>query len=351
MNKLLGFSRPNDFPIFSLRAKLSKKYGMFGKIPMWGGVRLHEFYPPLSTLFVRVFGLIGTLLVYLVLMSTVLYLNRDLIVSVLFLTSYFHLYSMFLAGRLSEHLGYCFVALAFFSANSVISGICLGLAGLCYPVPLMVGTLLLVFKLDGIALLIAFIVCGWWYIPFFLKKNRITFLSEKRADKFLGLYLMQWSSMFNLVIFLCAPEWTIITIWFLFWFLPIQFKYGVIPIGPVSLKYIFYRPARLLFKFIGPFFAKDLIEKFPRIKDIKESPIIIKQPNLAPNILNTTDEISGSLAVWIWACACYLIDRGVIVYNGIPSTEVPKERLKVPQDIKTYSILDLGNVTFSELQV
>jgi hypothetical protein len=92
-----------------------------------------------------------------------------------------------------------------------------------------------------------------------------------------------------------------------------------------------------------PFYETDLVKRMPGLLEINEKCIAITQPNLYPEVvLSGEDEFSGSMKIWVWVCATYLIERDIIVYNGLPSTEVSGTNLKVPADIKTYSIFDLG---------
>jgi len=71
--------------------------------------------------------------------------------------------------------------------------------------------------------------------------------------------------------------------------------------------------------------------------------VVITQPNLSCGIiLEGEDEFAGSLKHWVWASAAYLLERNIIVYNGLPSTEVPTQNLQIPKDFKVYSIFDLG---------
>ena len=73
--------------------------------------------------------------------------------------------------------------------------------------------------------------------------------------------------------------------------------------------------------------------------------MVITQPNLSQGIiLEGENEFSGSLKHLVWASAAYLLEKNIIVYNGLPSTEVPAGNLQIPKDLKVYSIFDLGYV-------
>ena len=130
MNSLIGLGSPNDFCNFVLRAGLARRYGIFGRIPMWGGMRLHLFYPPLSSLLVRFISMQGALLLYLVLTACVWGYYRGWLVAVLFLISFYHFQPLLKVGRFAEFLGYTFITLAFFTKSSIACGVLLGLAGL-----------------------------------------------------------------------------------------------------------------------------------------------------------------------------------------------------------------------------
>jgi len=346
-NEIIGFGRgPNDFANFLLRAELSRKYGLFGRIPMWGGVRLHEFYPPLATLVVRLLGMKLAVVLYFLLTSTVFTAYKGPLVCILYLLSFPHLVPMLYVGRYSEFLGYTLVAAAVFAQNSVLSGVFLGLAGLSYPVPLLLGIVVLAFRLDGLIFLVAFIVCGWWYVPFVLNRRKLSFFSDMRPDKVLGLYVMQWLSMINLGLFLFAPLTAALFGLFL-WLLPFSLRRSFIPVRKrqkplklFSLDYIRRRIARL-FPVKG-FFISDLLDRMPGLRQLRDGQVLIKQPSFYPDVLDMKNQIIGSLGTWIWASAAYLAGRGVIVYNGLPSTEVSVSNLQIPEGIKSYTIFDLG---------
>ncbi|MCM8795684.1 MAG: radical SAM protein [Candidatus Omnitrophica bacterium] len=341
MKELIGFNNfPNDFVNFSLRAKLSKKYGFFGKIPMWAGVRLHQFYPPLSTLSVRILGIRGTILFYLIFTFWIWSHYHNPLTALLYLLGFYHFSILLCVGRLSEFFGYSLVAFSFLNSNPIFSGISLGLSGLFYPLPFFVGLFILLFKFNLLIYLIAFLVCGWWYIPFILNYRKISFLKEKRTDKILGLYYMQWMSIFNLIIFLFGNLWLKITVSLLAWLYPGHLRYGLFP-GKIEFKgYIDRIKSKIkIYVFLWPFFCEDIPRVIPGINKIKESTVVLEYPFCDEA---SQDRYSGSLKPWIWACANYLIDKGIIVYNGLPSTEVPLENIKIPENIKRYSLRDLG---------
>jgi len=344
MKELIGFNNfPNDFVNISLRAKLSKKYGFFGKIPMWGGVRLHQFYPPLSTILVRMFGLTGTLVFYFLFTSLIWMHFQGRLVVLLFLLSYYHLPILLYVGRLSEFLGYSFVALAFFIHNPILSGIALGLAGLCYPLPFLVGLFILLWRFQPLIYIFAFLVCGWWYIPFILDYKKLSFLKEKRKDKIFGLYYMQWASLLNFFVFILGPFWLKVFLGIGLWFLPVVWRYMVLPYDLEIRGYFPYIKEHLShFVYRKPFFLSDLLNLLPGLDKISEKTILIEQPDTEDIITNNKDKFRGSLKQWIWASAAYLLDKGIIVYNGLPSTEVPNDKLSIPNNINVYTLEMLG---------
>jgi hypothetical protein len=342
MKNLIGLGSPSDFCNFALRAGLARRYGLFGRIPMWGGIRLHAFYPALSTLLVRFFTMQGALLLYLTFTAMVWAFCRGWLIAVLFLISFYHFQPLFKVGRFAEFLGYAFITLAFFTKNSIACGILLGLAGLTYPLPFMLGCVMLAFRPDLILFLIAFLVCGWWYIPFLWQRKKISFLQEKRNDKFLGLYITQYLSLINLVVFIFSPPWLCFIFGILLWFLPVSIKMTPLRAAEfINVKKVLERMKEVLF--LKPFFVTQLKEKMPGLDKISEDVVVITQPNLSPGIiLEGENQFAGSLKHWVWASAVYLLERNIIVYNGLPSTEVPAQNLEIPKDLKIYSIFDLG---------
>ena len=43
-------------------------------------------------------------------------------------------------------------------------------------------------------------------------------------------------------------------------------------------------------------------------------------------------------AIWAgrWVISCLLLNRDTMVYNGLAETEIPKSKIKIPKNIKTY---------------
>lgn len=327
MGELIGFSQPNDLAAHLLRAKLARRFGVFGHTPIWGGVRLHEFYPPLSTVIIQKLGITGAVLFYFLLTSIVWSIGKGPITATLFLVSYFHLIPMLYMGRYTEFLGYTLVASAVFAKDGLISGILLGLAGLSHPVALLFGLAALALRLDVILFLVAFIICGWWYVPFVLKRRKLSFLKEKRPDKVFGVYLISYDSMVNMAFFLFSPSWMNI-FGVLLWLSPVSLKEHFKPI--LGIRYIYRRLRTYAIPLRKPFFISDLVRELPNLKNINDSPIaIIQQRELL------------SIGNWVWACACYLLDKNIIVYNGLPATEIPINSLHIPPNVREISLEEL----------
>ena len=284
----------------------------------------------------------GALFLYLMLTAAVWSFCRGPLVAFLFLISFYHFQPVFKVGRFAEFLGYTFIALAFFIKNSIVCGILLGLAGLTYPLPFILGCIMLAFRLDPILFLVAFLVCGWWYIPFLAQRKGISFLQEKRNDKILGLYITQYLSLINLVVFIFSPVWLCFVFGVLLWFLPVSIKMA--PLNPaefINVKSVLKRMKGVLS--LRPFFVSHLTRRMPGLEKVNEGIVVITQPNLSQGIiLEGENQFIGSLKHWVWASAVYLLKKNVVVYNGLPSTEVPAANLGIPQDLKVYSIFDLG---------
>jgi hypothetical protein len=250
---------------------------------------------------------------------------------------------MMITGRFAENLGYLFVVLAVVTTNSLVSGICLGLAGLCYPLPLALGTVVLAPRLDPVLFATAFLVCAWWYVPFVIKARKIAFLKETRRDKLLGVYRTQWASMINLVAFLFLGFWPAVAFFAGQWALAVAYIAGFLPGRRATRAQAIERLARLVR--VKPFWTTDLPQHLPGLDEITEPVVLIKQPPADPAVLANDDDVAGSLKIWVWACACYLIDKGIVVYNGIPSTEVPHEKTvteSIPPDIRSYWVHELA---------
>jgi len=320
LDELVGFGKPMDFATFVLRAKLSRKSGVFGRIPMWGNIRLHEYYPPLSTLIVRLLSMVGALTLYLVLNLYVWAFNKDLLLALLFLVSYFHLVPLLYVGRFAECFGYTLVILAYFTKNDILSGIFLGLAALSHPLPLAFGSVVLISHMSFIPYVTAFLVCGWWYIPFIVKRRKLSFLKERRSDKVFGVYLHSWASMVNILLFLFSPPWISILgdIW---WVLPVHIdKNFKVKISKEAWHFNFSLLKR------KPFFLSQLPSKMHFLNELNGTVAIVQKNGYL------------STNTWAWACAAYLLDRDVVVYNGLPATEVPADKLSIPSWVKVIEI-------------
>ena len=100
MDELIGFGRVNDFSTFVLRANLARRFGLFGEIPMWGGIKLHGFYPPFSTILVQLFTMRGALLLYIVSTFITWSYGRGPVFAALYLFSFFHVFHLLLLARL-----------------------------------------------------------------------------------------------------------------------------------------------------------------------------------------------------------------------------------------------------------
>ncbi len=296
---LIGFGQPNDLAHVQLRSELSKKFGLFGKVPMWGGIKLHELYPPASTVLVRFLSMIGSINIYFALTMLLWTLNRDLVTAVLFCLSYFTLSPMLYTGRFPECFGYLCVVLAFFTPYPIAAGFWLGVAGLFHPLPLLFGSLIMFTRLNWVFYMVAFCVCGWWYIPFVWKIRKFGYLNEWRRDKIFGIYITSWSMLVNLLIFLFIP----------------------------SLAWIGLIPWVFRYRLLGwkPYYLSDLIKDHPWLDGIKKSPIVIIQGT--GRLLTIGNRI--------WASALYLLKKNIIVYNGLPATDATN--IKLPK-LKTCVI-------------
>ena len=287
---------------------------------MWGGIKLHEFYPPLATITVRYLSMLGALILSIGLSFILWTIHGGPMLSILFIISYFTLVPLLYVGRFAEFLGYTIFLGAFLTDNAILSGLLLGLAGLCHPLPLIFGSILLFSKFQIIPYVVAFITCSWWYIPFFLKRRRLPFLKENRPDKVLGIYLSSWALMLNTALFLFLPTWVIIfsVLW---WFVPVHISANF----RLNLNRGSWRFTLGLLK-RTPFFLPDLIKETPFSKTT-ENPIIVSQKG---GYFSTGN--------WVWAIASYMLDRGIIVYNGLPATEVPLDNLNIPPEIPVHKI-------------
>ncbi|MGD2200577.1 MAG: hypothetical protein PVJ38_02955 [Candidatus Bathyarchaeota archaeon] len=331
MDELIGLGRVNDFSTFVLRAKLAKRFGMFGEIPMWGGIKLHQFYPPLSTILVRFLTMGGALLLYLTSTAIVWSLGRGIPFAALYLLSFFHVFHMLENGRFSEFLGYTLAVSAWFMDSGIYSGILYGLAALSHPLGFLVGGALLALKMDLMPFLVAFPLCGLWYTNFLFQREELSYLEEKRPDKILGIYVCSYLSMVNLLFFLFTPMWLGILGTLIVWLLPVSLK-GNYRQPRISLTQIEARIRYFLGALKTPVYLSHLSNILPKIDDIGETPVLINK-----------DDYASSFNELVWASASYLLDRDIIVFNGLPATEVPLDNLNLTQaiDLKEYSVDEL----------
>jgi MFS family permease len=336
MDEIIGFGRPTDFSYLVLRANLSKKYGLFGRVPIYGGMKLHEYYPPLSTVLFRYLTSLGSLIFYFILTFIVWSFFRGPITAIMFLASYFIITPLIYLGRFPEIFGHTLAVAAYFVydgliLNSVVSGILLGVGGLFHPLPMAFGSFILLIKMimklefNVIPYLITLGVCGWWYIPFILRCRRFPYLKEKRKDKFLGIYGFSWLPMGTIIFFLFFPL-LIAMITLLPWIIPVCVA--------ETREKIEVKKGLAAWRFTWgllrskPLFLSKFSEKFPQLDSIRDSIVAIKQKGT-----------TVSRSVWIWAIACYLyVKKGIIVYNGLPGTEVSVDKLKIPENIPIIEI-------------
>ena len=331
MDELIGFGRINDFSTFVLRADLARRFGLFGLLPMWGGIKLHEFYPPLSTMLVQLLTMRGALFLYLTSTFIAWSYGRGPLFAVLYIVSFFHVFHLLENGRFAEFLGYTLAISAWFLDSGMFSGIFFGLAAMSHPLGFITGFALMVLKWDLTPFLIAFPLCGWWYTFFLIRRKRLSYLVEERPDKFLGVYFASYFSMANLFLFLFAPLWlcTIVTVGI--WLLPVSLK-GNYSKPTISFSQIEARMRYFIETLRNPVYLSKIREILPGLDGIEESPVMIKDHDYA-----------SSFNELVWASATYLMERDVVVYNGLPSTEVPRDRLELTlaSDIPKYTIEDL----------
>lgn len=298
-NELVGFGKPNDLAHVVARVEFSKGYGLFGRLPVWGGMRLHELYPPASTVLVRALGMVNSLNLFFALNLIVWAYFTNIWTALLFTFSYFTFGSLLYTGRFPEWLGYLMVTLAFFTP---FPGIFLGLAGLFHPLALVFGSVILLTKFNILTYIIAFCVCGWWYVPFLLKMRKFSYLKEKRKDKIFGIYFTSLAMMGNLILFMFFPQFAPFSL--------IGWLWGV--------KYIRSKP----------YYISDLKGDLPFLDKIKDFNVAIVQKG--KELLTV-----GSYA---WASAAYLLKDYIIVYNGLPATDARVNSTIIPKSIKTYEV-------------
>lgn len=314
-NDIIGFGEPSDLAGHLFRAKLAEKYGLFGKIPMWGGVKLHQFYPPLASVVINTFSLKLSLLLTIIYAFSIFSFYRGPLTGSLFVLSYFFFSSLVYCGRFPEVLGHLFIIHAFFSGNFVVSGLFLGLAGLTHPLAFMFGCLLLLSKLNPLIYLVAAPICGWWLLPFYKKRKEIGYLVEgERYGTFLSIYWLSWGTIINNLLFVLVP-WPYA---------------ALIGIGCWATSWQNNEP-RFKKLFSRPVFFNQTPKLYPSIRKIKEKQIVIL-PKSARRI--------PSPSIWSgkWAIGNYLLNKGINVYNSFPETETPHSKLRIPKGIKIYYI-------------
>jgi len=327
---LVGFGKPNDLAAVVLRAKLARRFGLLGVIPMWGGQRLHQFYPPLSTVVVRYFSMTGALILYLLLSFIVWASVRNVLAGGAFVLSYFCLVPLLYTGRFPEALGYLFVTLAYFTRDSFVSGTLLGLSALSHPLPGLFGMSILLTKRNLVVYLVAIAVCGWWYAPFLLRRNRLPYLQEKRGDKIFGIYLTSWAMVFFEATFLLLPWYVGGVLGILWWLSPIYIDRGFrIRFGTKGVLH------NIRFILRKPLLLCDMASRMPLLRRLEDLPscfVLVQR--------STTQRQSVSIANWVWAVAAYLLEFGTIVYNGLPATEVATEHLEIPAELQVFTIVE-----------
>jgi len=327
MHELIGFGQPNDLAAVVLRAKLMRIFGIFGTTPMWEGQRLHEFYPPLTSIVVGYLTMGGSMILYFLLTFVVWSQARGAPTAILFLISYFHFSPLIYVGRFPEAVGYLFLTLAYFAPNDLMSGFLMGIGALAHPLPALAGSVVLLTRHSMVLYLVEAIVCGWWYLPFILKRKKLAYLREKRGDKFLGIYFVSYGLMLNELAFLFMPSWIGI-LGLLWWLSPLYIDRNYrVRFAVERIRRITGLVAR------KPFFVDDVILRMPILRNVT-GPCVIWQRS------RTRKGHLSSVTNWVWAGACYLLERGVIVYNGLPETEVSRERLGIPAGIQTIEVFE-----------
>lgn len=310
-NDIIGFSEPNDLAGHLQRARLAKKFGLFAKIPMWGGVRLHQYYPPLSSIFINIFSLKISLLLAVIYAFSIFALYKNPLTGLFFIISYFFLSPLLYCGRFPEILGHLFIIHAFFSQKFYFSGLLLGLAGLTHPLSFLFGSLLLLLKFNFFIYLVAALICSWWMLPFFLRRKKVGYLAEReKYGTFLSVYWLSWATIFNNLIFIFFPlplaGFFGVGCWFTSWF-----------DNEMRIKKIKRKPV----------FLNQIPQLYPAVKKIKSAKIAI---------LPKPERKVPPSSIWAgrWAISSFLLDRGIAIYNGLPETETPYSKIKIPKNIK-----------------
>jgi hypothetical protein len=203
----------------------------------------------------------------------------------------------------------------------------MGLAALTHPIPALIGTLVLFTKRSATLYFIEALLCGWWYIPFFLKRKKLAYIQENRPDKILGIYLTSYALMFHELAFLFLPPFVGGVVGLLGWILPLyidrSFRIRIGVQGTLhNIKFVKRRP----------FLVRDVERYMPFLRSISEPCVILQK--------SKTQEQGISIANWVWAAAVYLLMQGVVLYNGLPATEVSSERLTIPPGIRTITIIE-----------
>lgn len=346
---ILGFGLPNDFCAMLFRALLAKKYGIFGRVPCWNGVKLHRFYPPLTTLLVMNFNISGTLVLYFVLTALSWMILAGPITALLFTLSFFHVWITAKVGRLPESFSFLMIFIAF---SSQLWFPFLTLAILFHPIGLIVGLplygyqflqTLMTGNLANILWYLGMLLCsiglsGFWLIPFLAGRRQLNFFGDKRHDKLLGVYFISYLSFFNMLFFMFVKDpifqaifFTVSSLGYLL-FTKLRSKIMFLRRRIVhvmedeSNQKLFYR------KFI--YTVDDIPEEFPKINTLNQQVMIVLTDN--------GDQFNVSYDLWTWACACYLLaKKNIVVFNGLAATEVPKDQLFIPDEVHMVRLDDL----------
>jgi len=357
---IIGFGCINDIVAHQLRVRLAKKYGLFGNVPMFGGFKLHELYPPATSIMLMI-PLQYLLPLYFFLWSCVF--APDFSLAGLYFCSFLHLWITLKVGRISESFGLLFVAASHLMRIYVVpfsmeflSGFFLGIAGLFHPTAFLCGVALwgirilrnivemrllsypftpelvryYVTCLIPLLSISAAAVMASWYVPFIRKRKQLPFLGEKRGDKLFGIYYTSYLSMINLAVFILLPKYALL------WFCVTAVGYSLPLLKRV--KFVQRLRERVANAPLNPPVEKwriwtldDVPKLYPKLDSIT-APVILLKSN------------RGISMQWeLWACTLYLLEkRGIVVYNGMIETEVLKENLEAPlPDLPSYVLEEL----------